>query len=172
MAKSEIVETEDDLDLFDAAEGDESTQVQQIILQRNIAVMYVGGMTFVQIAAELGKTPDTISKHFKSTECQQLIAKIQNSDLNYVRNKLRGGMEDFCDRILEDIESEEVPTNAKYKALNLYAKIFGFTETKKAQDNALGSWEAALTDLFQPEPKQLPQATVTVEDEEDDIEED
>ena len=89
MAKSEIVETEGNIDLIEAPDNEESTQVQQVILQRNIAVMYVGGMTFAAIAAELGRNAETISKHFHSQECQQLIAKIQNSDLNYVRNKLR-----------------------------------------------------------------------------------
>ncbi len=141
----------------------EMTLSQKAIRARQVAVLFYGGLTFTEIAEELGMAPDTVSKIYNGPDCQQVLAQIQSSDLNFVQSNLREVLPEFCDRLREDISDPESPD--KYSAMRLVAKIFGFDQPKKGDKSAVANYGQALQALLGNSMKQLPAG----DDEDDDF---
>jgi len=135
MAKDPTV-TITGLDTFLPEEGQTPTKAR--IIARQVAVLSCYGMSFAQIAEELDMSPSTVSKYFKTPECQRDILQIQNSDINLVRAKLHDVLEPMCDRLIEDI-TENTPDC--YKAVKHVIDIMGFKNHDKPKDTQGNSYE-------------------------------
>lgn len=144
--ENEVVIVEDG-DVFDPDEEEFLTPTQARIRTRQVAVLFCCGYSFAQISEEIGIAPETVSKYFKSPECQRDIAKINNSDLNLVRTRLREVLPAMCDRLIEDIKDN---TPECYKAIKTVSQIFGFTEHKKPQDTPVTDYQIALKAVLAP----------------------
>jgi AcrR family transcriptional regulator len=137
----------EDSDVFDPEDEESLTPTQTRIRTRQVAVLFCCGYSFAQISEEIGINPKTVTKYFKTQECQRDIAKINNSDLNLVRSRLREVLLAMCDRLIEDIKDN---TPECYKAIKHVAQIFGFTEHKKPEDTPITDYQIALKAVLAP----------------------
>jgi hypothetical protein len=120
---------------------------------RQIAVLWSCGMTFPQIAEQLGCTPDTVRNYFKLPECQSDIRTIQNSDLDFIKTRLRPLLPEMCKRLQEDIEDPNSPD--RYRAMKFICQIFGFSAEVKPQTTGVGNYEMAIKALLSDTPQNV-----------------
>lgn len=132
-------------DVF-VADEDGTNPTQRRLRCRQIAVLWSCGMNFKQIAEQLGCTDDTVRNYFKLSECQSDIRTIQNSDLDFVKTRLRPLLPEICKRLQEDIEDPNSPD--KYKAMKFICQIFGFSAEVKPQTTGVGNYEMAIKALL------------------------
>lgn len=142
---SEEIVGKTNADVFVAGE-DDVNPTQRRLRCRQIAVLWSCGLNFKQIAEQLGCTVPTVSAYFKLPECQSDIRTIQNSDLDFVKTRLRPLLPEMCKRLQEDIEDPNSPD--RYRAMKFICQIFGFSAETKPQTAGVGNYEMAIQALL------------------------
>lgn len=142
---SEEIVAKTSTDVF-VPDGDDANPTQRRLRCRQIAVLWSCGMNFKQIAEQLGCTDSTVRAYFKLPECQSDIRTIQNSDLDFVKTRLRPLLPEMCKRLQEDVEDPNSPD--RYRAMKFICQIFGFSAEVKPQTTGVGNYEMAIKALL------------------------